>query len=257
MSSERRRGWLSIAVLVLTGVLLSPIVRQIRRDQTSGPAAASARIGGGGPAIAVAALGGFRALAADIAWLNAYGRWEQRDPAGTMAWLHLATTLDARPLAFWLNGARILAYDMPAWRIGAEQRDGTLTDQRRRRIVAEQLERTRAWLGRAEAAHPGHPAILIERAGIELTVARDVAAAAEDYRRAAGLPGAPYFAARLHAELLRRLGRKAEALAWLERIHPGLPPEDPAAEADIVLGRIRELEDELHVPAGQRYPGLR
>lgn len=226
---------------------------RIRQRQRGEAPAGETIAAGGGPEIALAMLGGLRALTADVVWLEAYGHWERRDPAGTAAMLELATRIDARPLAFWLNGARILAYDMPAWRIDAEQRAGRLGDERRKIIAAEQAGRALAWLDRAEAAHAGSAAIAIERAGIELTARGDLAAAAEDYRRAAERPGAPYFAGRLHAELLRRLGRKAEALAWLRQIHPALPRDDPAAEADIVLGRIRELEDELHVPADRRY----
>jgi hypothetical protein len=53
--------------------------------------------------------------------------------------------------------------------------------------------------------------------------------------------------------MLRRIGRKAEALAWLIELHPALPPHDEAAAADAVLGRIRELESELGVPAERTY----
>jgi hypothetical protein len=52
--------------------------------------------------------------------------------------------------------------------------------------------------------------------------------------------------------MLRRLGRKAEALAWLVKIHP-LQPASETAEGDVVLARIRDLERELRVPAGQAY----
>jgi hypothetical protein len=59
--------------------------------------------------------------------------------------------------------------------------------------------------------------------------------------------------ARLHAEVLRRAGRKAEALAWLVKLHPTLPAGDDGAAADVVLGRIRDLERELQVGREQAY----
>lgn len=93
----------------------------------------------------------------------------------------------------------------------------------------------------------------IEQANIELNRLGDTAAAAESYRRAWEQPRAPYYAARLHAELLRRLDRKAEALAWLVKLHTHLSPSDEAAGADLVLARIRDLERELGVPTGQGY----
>ena len=82
---------------------------------------------------------------------------------------------------------------------------------------------------------------------------RDLAAGAESYRRASEQPRAPYYAARLHAEVLRRQGRNAEALKWLRDLHPRLPKNDEAAAADVVLERIRDLERELEVPAESRY----
>ena len=59
------------------------------------------------------------------------------------------------------------------------------------------------------------------------------------------LPGAPYYAARIHGELLQAMGRPQEALHWLREILPGLPDNDPAARREVVLERIRALEEEL------------
>jgi hypothetical protein len=110
-----------------------------------------------------------------------------------------------------------------------------------------------AHLEAAMAFHPASAALWIERANIELHRIRDPAAAAESYRRAWQQPHAPYYAARIHAELLRRLGRKAEALDWLVQLHPSLPAGDDAAARDTVLERIRELERELRVPAARAF----
>ena len=94
----------------------------------------------------------------------------------------------------------------------------------------------------------------MDRAGnIELNRLDDLAGAAESYRRAWEQPNAPYYAARLHGELLRRLGRKPAALEWLRGLHPQLPPGDESAGADLVLARIRRLERELGVPPEQAY----
>ncbi len=85
----------------------------------------------------------------------------------------------------------------------------------------------------------------IERANIELHRLHDLAAAAESYRQASQQPDAPYYAARIEAELLRRIGRKAEALACLTELYPRLPAADENAGAALVLSRIRSLEVEL------------
>ena len=60
-------------------------------------------------------LGGMRSVVAGGFWLRADLAWERRDPVETTALLELTVAADERPLYFWLNGARILAYDVPAW----------------------------------------------------------------------------------------------------------------------------------------------
>ena len=69
--------------------------------------------------------------------------------------------------------------------------------------------------------------------------------AAPPQPQAAEQPGAPYYAARIYGELLRELGRPAEALAWLRQILPALPADDPAARRDVVVQRIKLLEVEV------------
>jgi hypothetical protein len=82
-------------------------------------------------------------------------------------------------------------------------------------------------------------------ANIQLRALGDREGAARLFRQAAGQPQAPYYAARIHAELLRELGRPAEALAWLRQILPDLPASDPAAQRAVVLARIKGLEQDL------------
>ncbi len=211
--------------------------------------------GGGSsePAVVSGLLGGFRAPIADIAWLEMAEAAEARDLAATESLLHLVTVIDPRPLYFWVNGARIMAYDMPAWQLEAAGGEGRVSVAVRERITQGQARRALELLAKARRFHPDSAALWIEQADIELNRLGDTAAAAESYRHAWEQPGAPYFAARLHAVLLRRLGRKAEALAWLVKLHPQLPAADESAGADLVLARIRELERELGVSPGQGY----
>lgn len=206
-----------------------------------------------GQGVTLALLGGFRALVADGIWIRMYALWERRDIAGTDALLRLTTAVDPRPVYFWLNGARILAHDIPVWRIEAAGGFDAVPESAQARIHHEQARLGLAHLGAAMKHHPRSAEIWIERANIEWIRLNDVAAAAESYRRAWEQPRAPYYAARLHAELLRRSGRRPEALAWLVQLHPSLPRDHEAAAADVVLGRIRELERQLGVPAEKAY----
>jgi hypothetical protein len=206
-----------------------------------------------GQGVTLALLGGFRALVADAAWIRMYALWEKRDLPGTETLLRMVTSIDPRPVYFWLNGARILAYDFPVWRVelagGYEQ--VSVTEQQR--IGRQQGELALRHLDAAMTHHPASADVWIERANIQLNRLQDVLGAAESYRRAWAQPRAPYYAARMHAELLRRAGKKPEALAWLKQLHPTLPRADEGAGAEIVLQRIRDLEQELRIPGPDRY----
>jgi hypothetical protein len=206
-----------------------------------------------GQGVTLALLGGFRALVADAVWIRMYVLWERHDLPGTQSLIQLVTAIDPRPLYFWLNGARILAHDFSAWRIQAAGGYDAVGPAVEARVSQEQGTLALALLSEAATYHPASADLWIERANIELHRVRDLAAAAESYRRAWEQPRAPYYAARLHAELLRRQDRKAEALEWLVRLHPTLPPGDEGAARDTVLGRIRELEQELGIPAARIY----
>ncbi|HEY8993997.1 MAG TPA: hypothetical protein VIM71_05010 [Lacunisphaera sp.] len=221
-------------VLLVVVLVLRPLETRLEGIPIrSGPQLAE--LAGSGGVLAV--LGGLRSAVAGGFWLRANLAWERKDGAATTALLLLTVAADERPLHFWLNGARMLAYDLPEWRV---EPDAPVSV--RRRAAVEQagvalvfLRKGMEWRGRS-------PEILIEMANIRLRALGDREGAARLFRQAAELPGAPYYAARVHAELLRELGHRAEALAWLRKILPGLPPDDPAARREVVLQRIKELE---------------
>jgi tetratricopeptide (TPR) repeat protein len=246
---------LTIAGLAAVGAGSRPLVSSLsagcRSELPAVPIPAVARDAGLGAVLAL--LGGGRTLAADLIWLRLHCAWEQRNRPAVEALLKMVTAMDPGSEYFWLNGARIVAHDFAAWRISA---GGGLVDTPA--LAVETICRDQAWsalefLEQALKFHPSSSELWIERAGLELNRTRDLGAAAESFRRAAELPGAPYFAARMHAMLLQRLGRRAEALAWLVRIHPALPRDEEAATAEVVLARIRALEEELGVAAEKCY----
>lgn len=190
---------------------------------------------GGLPAV----LGGLRSAVAGGFWLRANLAWERRDAEGTAALLDLTVAADERPAYFWLNGARMLAYDVPQWL------PDTAPAVVRQRVSAVQAQRALDFLDKGLRWHGPDADLYVELANIHLRRRGDLESAARCYRHAAEQPGAPYYAARLHANLLEDLGRPQEALAWLRQILPDLPADDPAARRDVVQARIRILEQEL------------
>jgi hypothetical protein len=244
-----------IVTLAVAGTLLDRLVAPVWQEARARQPALrlDSRSAATGQGVTLALLGGFRALVADGMWLRLYAAWEQRDLAATDTLARLVTGVDPRPVYFWLNGARMIAYDMALWRIEREGGYDVVAANEQRRIDEEQARSALGHLALAMQFHPTSADLWIERANIELNRLRDPLAAAASYRRAWEQPHGPYYAARLHAEMLRRGGRPAEALAFLVQLHPSLPRDDEAAAADVVLGRIRDLERQLGVPAGNAY----
>ena len=257
VSANVRSRLLAFAVIIgglaLAGAVLrlveAPLWTVLRAEQPALRLDSAGAAAGQG--VTLGLLGGFRAIVADFTWVRLHVLWEQRDLPATDTLLRLVTAVDPRPLYFWVNGARIIAFDMTAWRIDAAGGYDAVPKAQQERIGAEQARLAIRRLDEAMTFHPANAALWVERANIELNRLHDVAAAAASYRRAWEQPGGPDYAARLHAELLKRLGRKPEALAWLVQLHPQLPVGDEATE--IVLGRIRDLEKDLQVPAARSY----
>src|SRR4051812_7780556 len=105
-------------------------------------------------------MGGARALVADVLWLRVQTQWERRDAVGTIGALQRVTAVDPRPLTFWVNGARMLAYDLPAWKIdaaGGERVPLALTA----RIEVEHAQLALQWIERARAYHPDAVALTL------------------------------------------------------------------------------------------------
>lgn len=248
-----------LAVLALAGVVSNLVGRQawveIKRDLpvlTAEDVEAAA-----GEGVMVGLLGGFRALTADLLWVRTNAVWEQRDLPATQTMIRLVTVVDSRPLMFWINGARMIAYDMPVWRTDDAGGDAVVPSAVRRRFDHEQARAALDLLARGLSHHPDSPLLLIEMGNIHGRRLGDLETCAAYYRRAALRPDAPYYAARIHAEMLKQLGRPEAAYQWLIEVHPGLPTNDPMAMPEVVLGRIRELEDQLGMPVDARYvPGV-
>lgn len=206
-----------------------------------------------GQGLVIGVLGGFRTIVADFLWLQLNHDWEKRDRVKVDALARLVTTLDPRPDFFWINAARITAYDVPNWRIREEGGYATVPEARQRQLDHQQAEQAFVLLHRALEFHPNNPKIHLEFAQIYLNRLKDLEQAAAWFLSASHQRGAPFYAARIHAELLRRMDKNQEAYAFLKGLFLLLPNDNPYAQKDIVLERIRELEDELEIPAGLRF----
>jgi len=205
-----------------------------------------------GQGLVVGVLGGFRAILADFLWIRTNTIWERRDRVKLDAMVRLVTTLDPRPEFFWINASRMIAYDVPNWRIREEGGYDEVPEVRQKAIDLEQSGQAFELLEQALEFHPDKAKLYLEVGQIYLNRLKDDANAAVWFLKASQKDDAPYYAARIYAELLRRQGKDAEAYAFLKELHAELP-NVRFAQKGILLERIRDLEKALKVPFWQRY----
>jgi hypothetical protein len=198
-------------------------------------------------------IAGFRELTSDLLWLKLHTHWERRERRQVGELIERVTQVNPDALYFWINGARILACDVAVWRIEDEGGEERVPRWRQRMIGWEQAEMAVRRLAAAREYFPNCAELWLEQAAIEIYRMGDWHRAAESYRRAALLPRAPVFAARLHAELLRRCGRSEEAYRWLRAVDAVWPPGGDGVERERVRRRIRDIERELADTAAAVY----
>jgi len=238
-------GALLLAAALLFGLAMRPLGLSLQREALAdepGAASLDELQGQLGSGLSFAILGGYRSVAANFVWLGMYGAWERRDFDKTLAAIRIAAAIDPRKRLFWIDGARILANDMPAWRVGVWETERLNRDPEGRRIGERFAREALAFLDRGIAQLGPDPLLLMEKAIIAWRKLEDLERAARLFGEAYRQPGAPYVAGRMKAEMLVRAGRKAEALAYLKKIYSKLPDDDPRAMKPVVKERLRRLE---------------
>ena len=227
--------------LLLVGASLLPMLGSQLRPVLSRDLPGIRLMGGGSWFVAA---GGYRTILADWFWLEANKAWERQEADRTTNLIHLAATADPQCLYFWLNGARILCYDIPVWQTAGHNPPAGVVVRWRKEAAGRAL----AFLDEAEHWHSRAPELAVEKGNIAWRALGDLEAAAQHYRRAAQLPGAPFYAGRIHAELLVALGRMREARDWLRELLPRLPAGNPDARVPVVRERLLYLERQVERP---------
>ncbi|MGZ0654353.1 tetratricopeptide repeat protein [Coraliomargarita sp. W4R53] len=243
-----------LLILVLLGLLTRPIEAPAWKVVKAGQPEMNLEAieGALGQGLVVGVLGGFRAILADFLWIRTNTIWERRDRVKLDAMVRLVTTLDPRPEFFWMNGSRMIAYDVPNWRIREEGGYDAVPEVRQQAIDFEQATQAFGLLDEALEFHPDRAKLYLEKGQIYLNRLKDDANAAKWFLKASEQADAPYYAARIYAELLRKQGKNTEAYAFLKDLHRALPNE-PYAQKGIILERIGELENTLKIPVWERF----
>lgn len=244
---DRFRGGIVCATgLFLAGVCAQPFEKPVWSFTKENIPELSNRVEGAlGQGLIMALLGGFRANTANFLWIRTNYHWEQKDMIATESMIALTTEIDPRPDVFWINGARIISYDVPIWRMRERSPDiYDLPESERREVFREQAEKAFALLDRARQFHPEDPRYVLERANILLNKLEAKEAALPYFKRAYEM-GSPNYAGRIHGELLRDLGRHREALEWYRHLFMTTSANNIYARKNVLLERIGEIEQTL------------
>ena len=251
------RAWaisLGTLTIFLWGFLKLPWEIRMTRQQRmatmgfAGPTAVAIRekLGQG---LFLAALGGFRGLAANALMLEAHAAWEEQQWVRVRSALEMATLLQPRVALFW---------DLASWHLAwnaavAAERYSREPNEMRRRIEARKwVEAGRGLLERGTRSVP-EKALLFQRLGdLYWQRLEDYAAAAEWYRLALTKGDAPPYLERFVGYALDKAGDKVAALEYFRELRKSMgSAPDPARKPEVVDREIRRLVKETSGSSGK------
>jgi tetratricopeptide (TPR) repeat protein len=196
----------------------------------------------------VAAFSGFRAIVADILFIQAHVAWENTEWSRVLLLFRQATTLQPHAVLFW---------DMAAWHMGWNASVAALKNPNQPRAALrvkaqrEYLALAKDFLERGIENNPNKPQLYESLARLYKEKYNDHARAAEYFGKAAAQPGAPSYDKRFAAyELSYCEGHEREAYGALRRLYDMGPSE----RLPTLISRLKALEQKLNIPAEQRIP---
>jgi tetratricopeptide (TPR) repeat protein len=205
-----------------------------------------------GQGLTLAALGGFRGVAANFVWISLTMAWEEQQWTRVRTLAEFAVLLQPRVLFFWENGAWHLAWNASVSAQNYPRPDST--PNQRLRESRQWIEAGRDMLERAIQANPEKPQIYMRMAELYQQRLQDQATAARYYMMAASKPGASPLAERFAGYALENAGRPQEAYDYWIRLwrssdeHPEVGPR----QWPKIRERIQKLENELNIPDDKR-----
>ncbi|GAB4249291.1 MAG: hypothetical protein OHK005_16030 [Candidatus Methylacidiphilales bacterium] len=245
--------WLAVALLVLWAAMKTPWETHLDATQTRlihgmRPTISAEMRDQLGQGLTLAALGGFRSLAATMVWLSLYEAWSVQEWPRVRANIDLAVLLQPRDTFYWDHGAWHLA-----WNASIDAANNP------KRGPLERMVESRRWvdagrdlLERGIRFNPEKP-ILHQRLGdLYWHRLEDFNNAAEQYRVAIALPGAPEYLQRFVGYALQKAGRTREAYDYFRDLWKKRDPADLPVRWERVERELRKLEDELNLPDDQR-----
>lgn len=248
----RSAPWLlAVALVLAAGFLSESSWRQVRGSIPEiGRKELEPTLGQG---VLLGVLGGLRTVIADLAWIRSYVFWERRDRAGCEALMRTACTLDPHARYFWENTGLRIGLDMAHWEIRRRGGYNNVPAETQERLFRRYAD-TGIAVFEEGLGHARQRTSLLMNAGyLAESKLKDIGRAAAYYRAAAETAEAPWFAARICADLTWGDGRRPEAYEWYRRYwetrmrdrQDGFPDE---------LQRLRAMEELLRLGPPARIP---
>jgi hypothetical protein len=196
----------------------------------------------------VAALSGFRAVVADVLFIQAHVAWERTEWGRLLMLFRQVTTLQPRVVLFW---------DMAAWQMAWNASVAAMNDPSQpRQALRIKAQREcfavgKDFLERGIKNNPDQPKLYESLARLYRDKYNDHVRAAEFFSKAAALPGAPSYDRRFSAyELSYCEGREREAYERLRNLYD----EGEKERLPTLIKRLKFLENKLAIPMEQRIP---
>ena len=196
----------------------------------------------------VAALSGFRAIIADVLFIQAHVAWERTDWTRVLLLFRQVTSLQPHSILFW---------DMAAWHMAWNASAAALNNPSQPRLALrtkaqrEYFDLGRDFLERGIRNNPHSPKLHEALGRLYRDKYKDHARASESFAKAAEKPGAPAYLHRFAAyELSYCEGREGEAYDWLLRLYQSGENE----RLPTLISRLKFLEEKLNIPLPERIP---
>lgn len=202
-----------------------------------------------GQGLTIAALGGFRGIAANFLWLSVTTAWEDRQWTRLRALAEMVVILQPRVSFFWENSGWHMAYNAS---VSAEQfskSKGATSNVESRRWIMQGRELYERGIQAIPEKHK-----LYEMLGL-LHQQRlgDYEKAAHYYLLASQKEGAPLYLERFVGISLEKAGKKQEAYAYWLRLWGSVAEHGSGPKRwNLIEQRIRNLESELNIPYTKR-----
>ncbi|MDD5261538.1 MAG: hypothetical protein PHD76_06770 [Methylacidiphilales bacterium] len=207
-----------------------------------------------GQGLSVAALGGFRGLAANFLWISLTGAWEEKQWTRVRTLAELAVLMQPRVVFFWEMGAWQLAWNAS---IDAEQSGRTGGIESGNRDSRMWIEAGRRMLERGIETIPERYELYRALAMLYQDRCKDYVQAAHYYELASQRPGAPVYLERFPGFMLENAGKKREAYEYWKKLWLGSREHGPGPHRwEMVWEHMRKLEKDLNIPLEKKVsPG--